>query len=192
VLAFISKLFPFFLAGQTRVRRSFPAKSWRLITGCALVGVIIGGRLGYVSSTNRKCCVSRYRFARREGGMSSHGGMFGCWPSRVYYAPQAQNLVDELGRQSGRKCADWLFFGRCANFINGELYGRITNVPGRCNFQRNCSIIPRKPERAVAAWRANRSGTHNAGRNCQCGEQPPASSSRVAPNSVTAPSVAAL
>ena len=44
-----------------------------------------------------------------------------------------------------------LFFGRCANFINGELYGRIANVPWAMQFPKELLDHPQEAERAVAA-----------------------------------------
>jgi phosphatidylglycerol:prolipoprotein diacylglycerol transferase len=44
-----------------------------------------------------------------------------------------------------------LFFGRCANFINGELYGRIANVPWAMQFPKELFDHPQEAERAVAA-----------------------------------------
>ena len=54
-----------------------------------------------------------------------------------------------------------LFLGRCANFINGELYGRVTNVPWAMQFPKELlDASTMKPTRALAACSANRSVDH--------------------------------
>src|SRR5207302_11437515 len=55
-----------------------------------------------------------------------------------------------------------LFFGRCANFINGELYGRITNVPWAMQFPKELLDHPQEAERAVAACAQIRSEEHTS------------------------------
>lgn len=97
----------------------------------AILGVIIGGRLGYILFYD----LARYLEQPAEiykvwhGGMSFHGGLLGmmaafglfCWQRRLNWRAFGDVLaiITPLG----------LFFGRLANFVNGELYGRITNVP---------------------------------------------------------------
>src|SRR5215469_13489093 len=87
------------------------------ITGCALFGVIIGGRLGYV----------------------------------FFYRPEMlreplSNLRDNLVVTA----PIGLFFGRCANFINGELYGRIAHVPWAMQFPKELLDHPAEADRAIA------------------------------------------
>jgi phosphatidylglycerol:prolipoprotein diacylglycerol transferase len=96
----------------------------------AVVGVIVGGRLGYVVVYG----VGNYFadplriFALWDGGMSFHGGLVGillagAWFCRRYKVPYLTICdVGAVGAPVG------LFFGRIANFINGELWGRTTDV----------------------------------------------------------------
>src|SRR6266487_1815817 len=63
-----------------------------------------------------------------EGGMSSHGGMLGLLLFTLYYAQRHKISWTNLGDNLVVTAPIGLFFGRCANFINGELYGRITNL----------------------------------------------------------------
>ncbi len=100
------------------------------ITGAALFGVIVGGRLGYVFFYKPQMLREPMSILRVwEGGMSSHGGMLGLLAFTFYYAWRHKvswmNLADNLVVTAPLG----LFFGRCANFINGELYGRIINEP---------------------------------------------------------------
>jgi phosphatidylglycerol:prolipoprotein diacylglycerol transferase len=63
-----------------------------------------------------------------EGGMSSHGGMIGLILFTYWYAWRHKLSWTNLGDNLVVVAPIGLFFGRCANFINGELYGRLANV----------------------------------------------------------------
>jgi phosphatidylglycerol:prolipoprotein diacylglycerol transferase len=86
-----------------------------------------------------------------EGGMSSHGGMFGLLLFTLYYARRHKISWLNLGDNLVVTAPLGLFFGRCANFINGELYGRIANVPWAMQFPKELFDHPQEAERAVAA-----------------------------------------
>jgi len=122
------------------------------VTGCALFGVIIGGRLGYVFFYKPEMLREPLSILRVwEGGMSSHGGMIGLLFFTLYYARRHKlswaNLADNLGVTAPLG----LFFGRCANFINGELYGRAANVAWAVQFPKELLDHPAEADRAVAA-----------------------------------------
>src|SRR5437870_1081445 len=105
------------------------------ITGCALFGVIIGGRLGYVFLYKPEMLREPLSILRVwEGGMSSHGGMIGVLLFTFYYAHRHKISWLNLGDNLVMTAPLGLFFGRCANFINGELYGRMTSVPWAMQF----------------------------------------------------------
>ncbi len=97
----------------------------------AVMGVILGGRLGYVLFYQ-----PAYYFAHPgeilqvwNGGMSFHGGASGVIIATIIYALVRKIPVLRLGDLAALCCTIGLFFGRIANFINGELYGRVTNAP---------------------------------------------------------------
>jgi phosphatidylglycerol:prolipoprotein diacylglycerol transferase len=122
------------------------------VTGCALFGVIIGGRLGYVFFYKPEMLREPLSILRVwEGGMSSHGGMIGLLLFTLYYAHRHKlswtNLADNLGVTAPLG----LFFGRCANFINGELYGRAANVAWAMQFPKELLDHPAEADRAIAA-----------------------------------------
>ncbi len=122
------------------------------VTGCALFGVIIGGRLGYVFFYKPEMLREPISILRVwEGGMSSHGGMIGLLLFTLYYAHRHKlswtNLADNLGVTAPLG----LFFGRCANFINGELYGRAANVAWAMQFPKELLDHPAEADRAIAA-----------------------------------------
>jgi phosphatidylglycerol:prolipoprotein diacylglycerol transferase len=99
------------------------------ITWGALFGVMLGGRLGYVLFYRPEMLRDPLSIFRVwEGGMSSHGGMIGLIIFTYWYAWRHKLSWTNLGDNLVVVAPVGLFFGRCANFINGELYGRLTNV----------------------------------------------------------------
>src|ERR1700719_3667543 len=122
------------------------------ITGCALFGVIIGGRLGYVFFYKPEMLRAPISILRVwEGGMSSHGGMIGLLLFTLYYAHRHKLSWTNLGDNLVVTAPLGLFFGRCANFINGELYGRAANVPWAMQFPKELLDHPAEADRAIAA-----------------------------------------
>jgi phosphatidylglycerol:prolipoprotein diacylglycerol transferase len=100
------------------------------VTWAALFGVMVGGRLGYVLFYRPEMLRDPLSVVRVwEGGMSSHGGMLGLIVFTYWYAWRHRLSWTNLGDNLVVVAPIGLFFGRCANFINGELYGRLTNVP---------------------------------------------------------------
>jgi phosphatidylglycerol:prolipoprotein diacylglycerol transferase len=152
VLAFICGYLLFLWLAKRGFADLPPQRVGDFITGCALFGVIIGGRLGYVFFYKPEMLREPLSIFRVwEGGMSSHGGMLGLLLFTLYYAHRHKiswtNLADNLGVTA----PIGLFFGRCANFINGELYGRMTKVPWAMQFPKELFDHPQEAERAVAA-----------------------------------------
>lgn len=99
------------------------------ITILAIFGVMLGGRLGYMLLYNFDELTSNPRsfFDVLGGGMSSHGGIAGMtimtWVYARYNGISWAGLGDNLVTVS----PVGVFFGRLANFVNGELYGRPTD-----------------------------------------------------------------
>jgi len=124
------------------------------ITGAALFGVIVGGRLGYVFFYKPEMLRAPMSILRVwEGGMSSHGGMLGLLAFTFYYAWRHKISWMNLGDNLVVTAPIGLFFGRCANFINGELYGRATNVSWAVQFPKELTENIGEAERAIAACR---------------------------------------
>jgi phosphatidylglycerol:prolipoprotein diacylglycerol transferase len=96
-----------------------------------IIGIIIGGRFGYIILYNFSYFINNPIdiFKIWEGGMSFHGGLIGVIVASLIFAKKHKkdpflfmdlvSLVAPIG----------IFFGRLANFINSELYGKITEVP---------------------------------------------------------------
>src|SRR5437667_1474958 len=124
------------------------------VTGCALFGVIVGGRLGYVFFYKAEMLREPMSILRVwEGGMSSHGGMIGLLAFTFYCAGRHKISWTNLGDNLVVTAPIGLFFGRCANFVNGELYGRATNVWWAMQFPKELTENVGEAERAIIVCR---------------------------------------
>jgi phosphatidylglycerol---prolipoprotein diacylglyceryl transferase len=96
----------------------------------AAFGVFIGGRIGYILFYN----FSYYSqhpwkiFAVWEGGMSFHGGLIGVIVALIWFSKRRGFPVYTIADLAASVTPIGLGFGRLGNFINGELYGRATDV----------------------------------------------------------------
>ncbi|MEM7082600.1 MAG: prolipoprotein diacylglyceryl transferase [Pseudomonadota bacterium] len=121
-------------AGRTDQAQSF--RSWKradiedLIFFAAL-GVIIGGRIGYVFfyAFDRFIDSPIYLFKIYEGGMSFHGGLIGVILGMAYFALSRGRHWLDVTDFLAPAAPLGLFFGRVGNFINGELWGKPTDLP---------------------------------------------------------------
>jgi phosphatidylglycerol---prolipoprotein diacylglyceryl transferase len=97
----------------------------------AMLGVILGGRIGYVLFYGLPLWRADwlYPFKIWEGGMSFHGGLLGVTAAVVIYAWQHGRHIGDVLDFTAPLPGIGLFCGRIGNFINGELWGRPTNVP---------------------------------------------------------------
>ena len=101
-----------------------------------IIGIIIGGRLGYVILYNPSYYFNNLIdiFKIWQGGMSFHGGLIGIIAVSVWFAKKNdQNSFIYLDVIS-MVAPIGIFFGRIANFINSELYGTETNLPWAVKF----------------------------------------------------------
>ena len=101
-----------------------------------VIGIIIGGRLGYIIFYNFNYYINNFFdiFKVWEGGMSFHGGLIGIIVASILFSKKHNqdsflymdlvSLVAPIG----------IFFGRLANFINSELYGTPTDMPWAVTF----------------------------------------------------------
>src|SRR4051794_6624878 len=105
------------------------------VTWVALFGVMVGGRLGYVFFYKPEMLRDPLSILRVwEGGMSSHGGIIGVVIFTLVYSRRHKLPWTNPGDNLCVVAPIGLFLGRCANFINGELYGRVTNVRWAMQF----------------------------------------------------------
>jgi phosphatidylglycerol:prolipoprotein diacylglycerol transferase len=118
----------------------------------AVIGVILGGRLGYVLVYGGTFFLTHPAriLAIWDGGMSFHGGLAGILIAGVVVSRTMRipwlTLCDlgSVGAPVG------IFFGRLANFVNGELWGRVTNVWWAMVFP-NADSLPRHPSQLYEA-----------------------------------------
>ena len=105
------------------------------VTWVALFGVMVGGRLGYVLFYKPEMLRDPLSILRVwEGGMSSHGGIIGVVVFTLIYSRRHKLPWTNPGDNLCVVAPIGLFLGRMANFINGELYGRIASVPWAVQF----------------------------------------------------------
>ena len=135
VLAFVSAYFIVRLLSKRGYCDLPPEHVSDFITWTALFGVLLGGRIGYVLFYKPEMLREPLSILRVwEGGMASHGGMIGILALSFYYARRHKLSWTNLGDALVVAAPIGLFFGRCANFINGELYGRATNASWAMQF----------------------------------------------------------
>lgn len=97
-----------------------------------VVGVLLGGRIGYFLLYQWEAVAASPLILLRvwEGGMSFHGGLVGVTIALGWYARRRSIPFLHLSDLGVRSVAPiGLLLGRIANFINGELWGRISTVP---------------------------------------------------------------
>ena len=112
----------------------------------AVIGIVVGGRLGYVLFYNFSVYAAHPLDALKlwDGGMSFHGGLIGIIVAMVLFTrSKGGNILSSLDLLAAVGPIG-LFLGRVANFINGELYGRETTLPWGVIFP-NAGPLPRHP-----------------------------------------------
>ena len=118
----------------------------------ATLGIVLGGRLGYVVFYQADHFLAHPAEALYvwQGGMSFHGGMLGVALVVVLFARQRKVPMLALGDIIACVAPIGLLFGRLANFINGELFGRPSDVPWAMLFPRDPET-PRHPSQLYEA-----------------------------------------
>jgi phosphatidylglycerol:prolipoprotein diacylglycerol transferase len=106
----------------------------------AMVGILLGGRLGYILfytipyEPHKLANDPMFILRMWEGGMSFHGGLIGATIAVLYTCYKRKLKLLNLGDVACAAAPLGLMFGRLANFINGELYGRETTAPWGMRF----------------------------------------------------------
>lgn len=97
----------------------------------AAIGIVVGGRVGYVLFYDLPVFLANpvEIIAVWHGGMSFHGGLLGTILAMMLFARTRHVSMWSLFDVIGPSVTFGLFFGRIANFVNGELWGRVTDVP---------------------------------------------------------------
>ena len=96
-----------------------------------IIGIILGGRIGYVVFYNFSYYLDNFLdiFKIWQGGMSFHGGLLGIIVSSYIFAKKNNQNPFFYLDQVSLVAPVGIFFGRLANFINSELYGKASDVP---------------------------------------------------------------
>jgi phosphatidylglycerol:prolipoprotein diacylglycerol transferase len=117
------------------------------------LGVILGGRLGYVLFYNLGYYIHNPLeiFAVWQGGMSFHGGLLGVIIALTVFAKKHNVSPEKIADIAPMCVTPGLFFGRIANFINGELWGATTNLPIGIIFPQANDFTPRHPTQLYEA-----------------------------------------
>lgn len=148
----------FYLLGLYRCRQE-----WRGITKANLedllfvgmVGVIVGGRLGFVLLYQPEYYLSHPLeiFSVWQGGMSAHGGFIGVILALFYFAWRNKKSILTVGDFVAPLVPLGFFFGRLGNFINGELWGRVASadLPWSMIFPQAGDGAPRHPSQLYEA-----------------------------------------
>ncbi|MDP2848234.1 MAG: prolipoprotein diacylglyceryl transferase [Humidesulfovibrio sp.] len=140
-----------------RVRAAKPGSGWTALQVDDLItwmvaGVVLGGRLGYVLFYDPAYYLANplESLSIWRGGMSFHGGVAGvvlvCW---LYGRSIGKSLL-EVGDLVAPLVPPGLLAGRMGNFINGELWGRVTDVPWAMVFPTG-GPLPRHPSQLYEA-----------------------------------------
>ena len=96
-----------------------------------VLGIVLGGRLGYIIFYNFDYYVQNLHEVMKlwEGGMSFHGGLIGIIVSIIIFSKSKKEYFFKISDIVACVAPIGIFFGRIANFINGELYGKFSTLP---------------------------------------------------------------
>ena len=138
------------------------AKRWKIkfdsdalltVICCVIVGVILGARLGYCLFYSNGYYFTRPLeiLAFNQGGMSFHGGLIGALLAGIVAAKLTGIPYLTLADLGAIAAPIGLFLGRCANFVNGELWGDYTDLPWGVVFGGAAGTMPRHPSQLYEA-----------------------------------------
>jgi phosphatidylglycerol:prolipoprotein diacylglycerol transferase len=140
----------FFFLGRYRARKDpWRGVTYQLIDDLlfwGVLGVVIGGRLGYVLFYKPEYYFSHpgELLSVWQGGMSFHGGFLGVVAAMAFVAHRHRIRFWDLSDFLAPLIPCGLAAGRIGNFINGELWGRVSDVPWAMVFQ-HAGPLPRHP-----------------------------------------------
>ena len=126
-----------------------------------VLGVLVGGRLGYFAFYQPEALLRDPVVLLRvwDGGMASHGGFLGVAAALWWCGRSFQTPWRHLGDLAVSVAPLGIFFGRVANFINGELWGKPSDAPWAVVFPASAEagtpvelIAPRHPSQLYAAF----------------------------------------
>ena len=151
IIGFIAAYF-IILAGVKREKIRFTRDDVADFVFTVAMGVILGGRIGYILFYNLSYYIDHPLkvFAVWEGGMSFHGALTCAILAGLFFVRKKGVQFFEMADIVTPAIPIGLGLGRIGNFINGELYGRVTSVPWGMVFP-NGGILPRHPSQLYEA-----------------------------------------
>lgn len=152
-LMYLMAFAQFLILGRLRINQTqmkaqgFVARDLEDILFVAVLGVVLGGRLGYCLFYMPDFYLSHPLdiFKVWEGGMSFHGGFLGVLVALFWFAKKRGMTFFMVSDMIAPLVPFGLAFGRLGNFINGELWGRATNLPWAMIFPQAGDDIARHP-----------------------------------------------
>ena len=155
LLAFLS----FWLIGNSRAMRQrwwgWSKQDVSDVLFYGMLGVILGGRVGYMlfyaSDMLAQNPLSIFRIW--DGGMSFHGGLLGVIVAMFWFARRTRRSFWQVADFVAPMIPLGLAFGRLGNFIGGELWGRLTDVPWAMIFSKSTGFGEGETTALYEAWR---------------------------------------
>lgn len=146
-----------FLVGWFICRRRAPRHGWTtrevddLVTICML-GLVLGARVGYILFYDLPLYLENPAEMLRfwNGGMSFHGGAIGVALGMAWFSRTRKRGFLDIADFLTPAVPQGLFFGRMGNFINGELWGKVTDLPWGVVFPHG-GTWPRHPSQLYEA-----------------------------------------
>jgi len=135
------------------IGQQFELKEFDDLITYLIISIIFGGRIGYIIFYNPGYYISNPMDIIKiwEGGMSFHGALIGVIIGTIFFSKKKKIssffLLDVIACVS----PIGIFFGRIANFINGELAGKVTNVSWGVIFP-TIDLLPRHPSQLYEAF----------------------------------------
>jgi phosphatidylglycerol:prolipoprotein diacylglycerol transferase len=128
-----------------------PDKVADFIIGGAIFGVLLGGRIGYMLFYDLGDFLRNPAIIIRvwDGGMSAHGGIIGLMLYTLWYSWRHKVSWRNIGDNLVVAAPIGLFLGRVANFINGELYGRVASVAWAVQFPKELLDRQHTPQETI-------------------------------------------
>jgi phosphatidylglycerol:prolipoprotein diacylglycerol transferase len=142
--------------GKKRAERPYSAikpEAMEDLVYYGAMGVILGGRMGYILFYNFSQFLDNpiILFKLWEGGMSFHGGLLGVFIAMWWFAKKNNCTMLELTDHISPLVPIGLGAGRVGNFINGELWGKSTDVSWGMVFP-HAGLLPRHPSQLYEAF----------------------------------------
>ncbi|QWD87445.1 prolipoprotein diacylglyceryl transferase [Polynucleobacter paludilacus] len=151
-LMYLMAFFQFLLLGRLRIRSpQYQTLGWSYkdledLLFAGVLGVVLGGRLGYTLFYQPGFYLAHpFNILKLwEGGMSFHGGLLGVILAMLWFAHRHKTTFFMVSDLVAPLVPFGLAFGRLGNFINGELWGRPTDLPWAMIFPQ-VDMLPRHP-----------------------------------------------